>query len=250
MKKLFTRISLLAWLCGAGAVTAQTKAPQKAIIGRPSAVTRSIWTKVPVSQAPPAHLLRMNLKKYALYRLDVAALKAQFWALSDNYANASVITLPMPDGTTRDFKVWYTPMMEPELAARYPDIRTFTGEAVNDPRVTAKFDFNLFGFNSVVFDGEQVAFTDPYDNLNDGYYVLHYKSDEDRAWSQRMKCEVHGDNDQHPGGEILELNRGTGLPAPAQERPPGPAGWSSSGNEARSRATPACRWSTMCRWRR
>lgn len=214
MKKLFTRISLLAWLCGAGVVTAQTKAPRKATIARASAIAGSVWTKVPVSQAPPAHLLRQNLKKYALYRLDVAALKSQFWALSDNYANASVITLPMPDGTARDFKVWNTPMMEPELAARYPDIRTFSGEAVNDARVTAKFDFTLFGFHAVIFDGEQVAFTDPYDNLNDGYYVLHYKSDEDRPWSQRMKCEVHGDNDQHPGGEILELNHGgSGLPA-------------------------------------
>lgn len=192
MKKLFTRIALLSCINSTEVAFAQS-APT---------TPGSVWTSLPVSQAPSVPM-RARLKQYSLYQLNVNALKAQFWAMSTNYANASVMNIPMPDGTIRAFRIWETPMMDENMAALYPDIKTFTGEAVNDARVTAKFDFTLFGFHAVVFDGDNVAFIDPYDQYNDGYYVLHYKSDEDRPYSQRMVCAVHSDNDLHNDGMQL-----------------------------------------------
>lgn len=212
MKKLFTCIALLSCIGNSGTLLAQQRI--KKTTPQPQQLTQTqagkVWTSVPVSQAPNVPM-RARLKRYSLYQLNVGALRTQFWALSRNYENASVIDIPMPDGSMRAFRVWETPMMEESMAALYPDIKTFTGEAVDDKRVTAKFDFTLFGFSAVVFDGKKTAFIDPYDQYNDGYYILHYKSDEDRPYSQRMICGVHSDNDLH--SDQMQLMPTAPLPA-------------------------------------
>jgi len=216
MRKIVTCIALLSCMCEPNTMFAQKKI-RKPVIGQQSQIQQPvatrIWSSVPQSAAPAPHLFRHpNVKKYSLYRADMNALKAQFWSIPAGYEQAKIISVPMPDGKMRDFRVWETPMMDADMAARYPDIKTFTAEAVNDTRVTAKFDFTLFGFHYVIFDGEQVSLADPYDNLNDGYYILHYKGDDERPYSQRMICGVH-DEDESPIGQPMQLKQHKSLPA-------------------------------------
>lgn len=193
MKKLFTCITLL---LTAGVQFASAK--------------DAIWTRVAKEQAPPKELLRMPPSEYLVYKADVAALKAMLWAIPQGYDNARIVEMPMPDGTFRAFRVWETPMMPASLAAQYPDIRTFTGEALDNKNVTAKFDFTELGFHAVVLGDANVPFIDPYDNLNDGYYVVHNKATETRPFSARMRCAIG--NDEHAGGQKMETLH-TGLPA-------------------------------------
>lgn len=193
MKKLFTCIILL---LTAGVQLASAK--------------DAIWTRVAKEQAPPKELLRMPPSEYLVYKADVAALKAMLWAIPQGYDNARIMELPMPDGSFRAFRVWETPMMPASLAAQYPNIRTFTGEAVDNKNVTAKFDFTEFGFHAVVLGDANVPFIDPYDNLKDGYYVVHNKAAETRPFSARMRCAIG--NDEHAGGQTMET-LSTGLPA-------------------------------------
>jgi hypothetical protein len=188
MKKIFTCIALSLFI---GNADLSAKAP-------------AAWTSVPLSQAPSKSLLRMPPSEYLVYQVNVSALKAQLWALSQSYTDAQVMSLPMPDGSFREFRVWETPMMPASLAAQYPDIRTFTAEAVNDKRVTAKLDFTEFGFHAAIFNGESVSFVDPYDNLNDGYYIVHDKRNEDRAVAHRMLCEITSQDQAAPAGAQME----------------------------------------------
>jgi len=193
MKKLFTCITLL---LTAGVQLASAK--------------DAIWTRVAKEQAPPKELLRMPPSEYLVYKADAAALKAMLWAIPQGYDNARIVEMPMPDGSFRAFRVWETPMMPASLAAQYPDIRTFTGEAVDNKNVTAKFDFTELGFHAVVLGDASVPFIDPYDNLNDGYYVVHNKATETRPLSARMRCAIG--NDEHAGGQKMETLQ-TGLPS-------------------------------------
>ncbi|GAA4463620.1 hypothetical protein GCM10023093_12510 [Nemorincola caseinilytica] len=213
MKKLFTCIALLSCM-HSGDILAQKLPgrPTGAPAQQAGTVSNDVWTRIPLSQAPPRRALS-NATKFDLYRLNVSALRTQFWAVSSSYANASIISIPMPDGTRRDFRVWETPMMDEHMSALYPDIKTFTGEAVNDKRVTAKFDFTLFGFHSAIFDDRDVAFIDPYDGYTNEYYIVHYKSNEERPYSQRMVCGVHGSmNEPQPGGELMPQKTAPALP--------------------------------------
>jgi hypothetical protein len=173
------------------------------------------WHQVPVSQAPSKQVMVFQPKKYLVYTFDEAVVKAQMFGLSTEPMDGIVIELPMPDGTFREFRVWQSPMMEDEMATRYSDIKTFSAEAVDDSRVTAKLDFTLYGFHAMVYDGEKTSFVDPYDNYHDGYYFAHYKNDETRRFEDKMKCEYKATSDAAPTVPAMNLEA-KGLPKPAQ----------------------------------
>ncbi len=199
MKKLFTLSALAASFLSAGASFAG-----------------SLWNQVPKASAPSEKLMVFHPKDYLVLTLNEPWLKAQMMSLSTDPKDGMIVELPMPDGTYRNFTVWQDPMMEEPLGMQYPDIKTFTGTAVGDARVTAKLDFTTYGFHAMIFDGENTSFVDPYDNYHDGYYFAHYKKDEVRTAEQRMRCEFKGHNDESLAGEAMNTDIAKSLPKLAQ----------------------------------
>ena len=166
------------------------------------------WKRVENDLAP-TRLQVMHPNHFLVYTLDETSLKRMLWNLSSDQAEAIVLSLPLPNGSFRDFRVWQTSLMPDELAAKYPGIKSFTGVAVDDQRVTAKLDYTLFGFDAMVFDGENTSFIDPYDNYSDGFYMVHYKRDETKAFSARMVCEVKDEDQITTGEQKLDLVNNT-----------------------------------------
>ncbi len=161
------------------------------------------WQLVDENLAPQ-QLQLMHPVHFLVYQLDEDLFNMQLSNLSTVPEQGSVISLPLPDGSFMDFRVWQTPMMPAGLAAKYPDIKTFTGEGLTNHTITAKLDFTIYGFHAMIFNGEQTSFVDPYDNFHDGYYMVHYKHDETRGFTARMKCLVK-DNDESPAGEAMDI---------------------------------------------
>jgi hypothetical protein len=174
-----------------------------------------VWKEVQTG-LPSKNVQVIHPDVYRTYQLDVPTLRMHFSNLPQNENFAEIVTLPMPDGSTRDFRVWETSMMPQDLAAQYTDIRTYSGYAVDDRTVTAKFDFTLYGFHAMILDGENTAFIDPFDNLNDGFYIGYYKRDLNRDLADRMICGVHGDDENGPAGEQMHMAN-TDLPKLAQK---------------------------------
>lgn len=141
-----------------------------------------------------------------LYYTDPEQLAAAFLA-GGSLSRPGLIDIPMADGTLRTFRVAETMLLPPELAARYPSIRTFSAEAVDDPSVTAKLDYTTYGFHAMVFDGDDISFVDPVTGDNDGYYTTHYKGDE-----------VNLSGSSHGCQSISEAARGAAKPTAAVER--------------------------------
>ncbi len=183
--------------------------------GKVALAGSSLWQPVPLSQAPSTDVQVFHPLKYKVFTFNESWIKIQMFGLSVNPDEGMIVELPMPDGTFRSFKVWQSPMMHDEMAARYPEIKTFSAVATNDPRVTAKLDFTLYGFHAMIFDGENTCMIDPYDNFHDGFYMVHYKRDEYRDMSKRMKCEVKGHDEDGPAGESMDIAQ-KGLPKLAQ----------------------------------
>ncbi|RYZ22248.1 MAG: hypothetical protein EOP49_46615, partial [Sphingobacteriales bacterium] len=127
---------------------------------------------------------------YRIVTADQQSLHAFLNGLSSDPAKKTLITLPAPDGSTQDFYIWKTSMMEAPLQAMFPQIQTFTAEAKNNRQVTAKVDINTRGFHAMVFQGDNTYLIDPYADVADGYYSVYYKKDYHREGSQLMVCEV------------------------------------------------------------
>ncbi len=152
-----------------------------------TAKASGIWTQTTHDQAPQK-LQLIHPEQYRVYLLDENPLKLKLWNLSSLPAQGEIISIPMPDGTMRDFNVWETSMMPQSLADKYPMIKTFTATALDNPTTSAKIDFTAYGFHAMVYDGDNTCFVDPYDNFHDGYYISYYKRDLKADERNRMMC--------------------------------------------------------------
>ncbi|MBK9336173.1 MAG: hypothetical protein IPM98_06155 [Lewinellaceae bacterium] len=47
--------------------------------------------------------------------------------------NTAIVWLPLPNGIFQRFQIWESPLMEPELATKYPEISTYLLKGVDDP---------------------------------------------------------------------------------------------------------------------
>jgi len=88
-----------------------------------------------------------------------------------------ILELPMPDGSTEAFEIWDVPVMAAELAERYPEIRTFRGQGVDDPAAIAVLDRTPAGFHAMILRTEGTVFIDPYLRGNAVYHISYFRSD-------------------------------------------------------------------------
>jgi hypothetical protein len=134
-----------------------------------------------VASVPSSDKQVIHPDKYLVFNLNTPGIKAMLFSLSENPKDAATISIPSPDGKMKAFKVWQDPMMEKELADKFPGIKTFTAVSVDDPRVTAKLDYTTIGFHAMIFDGDDTYFIDPYSNPSDDFYLCYYKHDIHRS---------------------------------------------------------------------
>jgi len=89
-----------------------------------------------------------------------------------------IIELPMPDGGKAKYRIWESPVMEKGLAEKFPQIKTYTGQGIDDPTATIKIDFTELGFHAMVLsDITGNIFIDPYRQFDTRNYISYYKKD-------------------------------------------------------------------------
>ena len=103
-------------------------------------------------------------QEFKLFDLDLAPLSQELHSVTDNRErHSTVITLPNADGQLEKFEVFEASNFEPDLQARFPEIRAFSGRSVTDPSSTLKLSLSPQGIQSMVFRTEQDSeFIEPY----------------------------------------------------------------------------------------
>ncbi len=108
-------------------------------------------------------------QKFRTSGLDIQAMKNFLWTLPDEQnfiysrSQAPIISLPMPDGSIARFHVWESSIQEPELAAKFPEMKTFAGQGIDDLTATIRFDYNpYFGFSAQVLSIKGTFYIDRY----------------------------------------------------------------------------------------
>jgi hypothetical protein len=127
-------------------------------------------------------------KKFRTVRLDNTLMRNFLWSLpSENVAiynriSTPVLELPMPNGKSAKFKIWQSSIQEPGLEAKFPEIKTFSGQGIDDPYATIKIDYNPYsGFHAQILSAATGRiYIDPYTKGNIEDYISYFHNDNEK----------------------------------------------------------------------
>lgn len=88
-----------------------------------------------------------------------------------------ILSLPMPNGTMQRFSIVESPVMDKALAAKYPEIKTYMGQGLDDASMSVRCDLTPRGFHAMIFTTEGVVMIDPYRKRDIINYISYYKKD-------------------------------------------------------------------------
>lgn len=146
-----------------------------------SAQSGDSWTDIPAERAAnvqgerrisPRQARVLHLDRDGMHQL----LQAAPMAMAQEAAMSGiVIELPSPDGMMKGFRVVETPVMHPDLQARFPEIRTYSGMGMEDGGLL-KMDLTPHGFHAMVLEpGGDDWFIDPLAFGDNVYHQSYYR---------------------------------------------------------------------------
>ncbi len=180
----------------------------------------AVWSDVSESRITPGERWIVPAR-YRTVALDSVALEGVLQAAPlEGSANAqaaeTIFALPLPGGDYGRFRIEESPIMAPELAARYPEIRTFRGQGIDDPAAVARFDLTPAGFHAIVLSPQGEIYVDPYSRGDAVHYVSYFTRDySNPAAAAELRCHVTGEHDalSHEGiHTATESTAGRGVP--------------------------------------
>ena len=138
-----------------------------------------LMSEIPATQGLVSYI---QPNSYSALALDIGSLNSKLAAAPMEFTDAAtssplVIAIPTPDQGFARFAVVQSPIMEPLLAAQFPDIMTYSGQGIDDPSATLRFDVTPAGFHAQVLSPNGAYYIDPYWHLDQSVYVSYYKRD-------------------------------------------------------------------------
>lgn len=140
------------------------------------------WKRINSSTtATSAKLLgKLDAKNAILFQLDEEVLKAKLKEVQDKILSKTSIqiTVPNAQGVLEKFIIHEDSNFEPELQAKYPEIRSYSGTGVTDPTAVLNFSMSPLGMQTMISrKGNQMEFIEKdTENNNDVYVVFDSKS--------------------------------------------------------------------------
>ena len=169
---------------GVLAAIALVVAIPSALSAKPGAADRpgqGHWKHVAGTPAPAKDGKRAVIRAEELqaYELDRRALATDLAQAPAETAGAQgiILALPAPDGEFQRFALEAISIMEPELAAKHPEITTFGGRGIDDASATIVADLTPLGFHASVRSNGGAWYIDPVYERDDSLYASYYARD-------------------------------------------------------------------------
>lgn len=153
---------------------------------------RGTFWKTAQTRSKVALESKLELPENQLLDLDVPAATNFLRNAPDRFSNEksnTILSLPNADGSMEQFRIYENSNMDPELAARYPEIKSYIGIGINNPTASAYISTSPLGFKSMVLNpGKPDVFIEPF-SQDLQTYTVYTKSDKKTAFT-KFECSV------------------------------------------------------------
>ena len=145
--------------------------------------TDGVWQETDDTSYKQRTLERLVIpSSYKSFRLNPTTMRSILANAPMEFTEAAqnsdlILSLPMPDGTYQRFRIFDSPIVEPGLLAKFPELRTFSGQGIDDPTATARFDFINGAFHSQILSTKGTILVDPYFRHGDNENYISYRKD-------------------------------------------------------------------------
>ncbi|MDR3387732.1 MAG: M12 family metallo-peptidase [Rudaea sp.] len=175
-----------------------------------SADEPSLWQDRAAQAGVDTAMLAAPLHDYRALNLDLAGLRASLDTAPDESSGGTpvMLALPLPDGSAQVFAVYRTQVMAPQLAARYPQIRSYAAHAVDHPQIQARLDDSPHGFSAMIRGPDGVILVQPV-ALRESTRYISFRREALGASRDSFHCLV----DDQPSLQA-QLQSATGMSAP------------------------------------
>lgn len=151
------------------------------ISGISFAQTDRLWSADSKNTSSDIFENKKNIINPKIYSLDFNGLKAALAKAPKRLASGEksevIISFPNAEGNMENFKVRENSNFDPQLALKYPDIKSYIGEGFGDSNSTVYFSISPLGLSSMEIYGDKSAvFIEPY-SKDLSTYVVYKKSD-------------------------------------------------------------------------
>lgn len=162
-----------------------------ALSGISFAQTDRLWTSSSIKIPSPVFENMSVFEDPQLFHLNISGLKNVLTKAPKRLAGQSgvIISFPNSTGKMENFRVTESSNFESELASKYPDIKSYIGEGMEDPGSKVYFSISSLGLSSMEIYGDQSAvFIQPYTKDLSTYIV--YKKSDRKDHLNKLECTV------------------------------------------------------------
>lgn len=155
--------------------------------------SKVFWQQQSFSSSTITKSSHQSLKTYQTFTLNAQALKqvlanAPQRNFSQNGSNL-VLSFPNSEGKLERFAIMEASVMHPDLQARYPNIRSYVGQGVDDATSRIRFSLTPQGFNGMILSGNGPGtFIEPIARNSNNYII--FKRQNRVNFNDNFECQV------------------------------------------------------------
>ncbi len=161
------------------------------------------WQKQASNPSKVLKESHQTLKEFQTFRLNSQELKQALTGVAQrnqfSVSSNTILSFPNSEGKLERFSIKEASIMHPDLQERFPEIRSYVGQGVDDASSILRFSISPEGFNGMILSSKGNTFIEPISRGVDSYIVfnrenrINYNDDFECEVSERIKRRVSSD---------------------------------------------------------
>ena len=118
------------------------------------AQNRTLWQKQTSNATTVSKASHQSLKEFQTFSLNVNALRQNLNGVAQrnqfSIASNTILSFPNSEGKLERFSIKEASVMHPDLQARFPEIRSYIGQGIDDASSRLRFSISPEGFSGMI----------------------------------------------------------------------------------------------------